>query len=114
MSIILASVGLATPEAFTASLHNTSFPAVPDILVVPVAFDEGNATPFVPPEANWIRKYPFAGIVPLNVVLLLPHEIPVADVYWIDQDVIVTGDEELLYNSTKSFRNGAPALPPPP
>ena len=94
-------------------LHNTSFPLIALIFVVPVASGVGNAEPIAPP-AICTKKCPLAGIVPLNVVLLEPHVVPVAEVYWIDHEVMVTGLPELLYNSTKSFKKGAPLFPPPP
>src|SRR5215216_2335744 len=47
-------------------------------------------------------------------LILLAHEVPAADAYWIDHPVRSAGELLLLVSSTKSFVYGAPVLPPPP
>ena len=66
LSIMFASVGFTTALTLVELLHKTILPAVALILKVPVASGVGNGEPVAPP-ANWIRKYPLAGIVPENI-----------------------------------------------
>src|SRR5262245_51573148 len=92
-----------------------TFPPVALMLTVPVASGVGSGEPVAPP-ACWTRKYWPGPSDPDSVVTGFEPKFPapVALAYCTDIPASETDPAVGLKISTKSLRNGAPALPPPP
>ena len=89
-------------------------PRAPAGLKAPPAFRSGvgRAAPVVPLEPPWIRKWPFAGTVPLSATTPLGAAVPVAERYCRDQPSREIGVSVGLYSSTNLWVKTAFAEPP--
>src|SRR5205085_12585322 len=92
-SITFALVGVAAAGNAAVPLTRATLPAVPDILIVPVASAAGSADPLAPPENSDTRKYwPGCSVFAGSAVLLL-HEVPVDEAYCTLRPLKDTGAE---------------------
>jgi len=88
-------------------------PAVALMVMPPLASGVGSAgAAALLPSASCTRKNRPGAIVPVSAVTC--HDDPAADAYCTLQPVTSTGALPRFCNSMKSFRSGAPELPPPP
>src|SRR3954471_3747157 len=110
---MLASIG-QIPESDVVVFTSATLPAVPDMLIAPIASGVGNTAPPPAPAASWIRKYsPGCNVTAGNGVALF--QVPPADdAYCTDQPARSCAFEPALKSSMKSLCSGAPELPPPP
>jgi len=94
-------------------LTSAILPAVALIANTPVASGVGRLTVPAAPAACCTSRY-WPGLIDSAGNVVTCHVAPVALVYCTDQPSRFTAVGVLLYSSTKSLRNVAPLLPPPP
>src|SRR3954468_24119120 len=99
---VAAPVG-QTPLSAAVPLTRATFPSVPLIAIVPVAFGVGRFCVPPAPTASWTNRYPPAGAVVLGRFVTAQFPVPVAEMYCTLQLAIVTGDAPGLKTSMKSF-----------
>src|SRR5690606_30652910 len=97
---------------------STTLPALPDMLMVPLASGGGSGAPLLPPPSATRKYCPGCRVASGNAtscpVLAPKSPLPVALAYCSERPPSATGASPRLNSSTKSWLQAAPLVPPAP